>query len=209
MARGPMKRYVRPLAQPDMLKMLLPRTPSLLKGRARRQSTWHMRPSGSLVQCHASTEPAQYESPLYLRKTLEAVCPVELFKVAGVTFEGRQARARCGEGAKQTPTPDPHHCLFIGLPLGLPKVITCYRTWRQDRLSLFSPPSRFFLPDPPPMVPPPLPPQPSAMVLPVIPAPVECCALQDVVKSLFAHQAVMLLRQPWNVSCGSAGRCGG
>ena len=153
MARGPMKRYVRPLAQPDMLKMLLPRTPSLLKGRARRQSTWHMRPSGSLVQCHASTEPAQYESPLYLRKTLEAVCPVELFKVAGVTFEGRQARARCGEGAKQTPTPDPHHCLFIGLPLGLPKVITCYRTWRPDRLSLFSPPSRFFLPDPLSMVP--------------------------------------------------------
>ena len=85
---------VRPLARPDMLKTLLPRTQSLLKGRARRQSSWHMRPSGSLVQCHAGTEPALSDSPLYLRKTLEAVCPVELFKVAGVTFEGRQARAR-------------------------------------------------------------------------------------------------------------------
>ena len=30
--------------------------------------------------------------------------------------------------------------------------------------------------------------------------------LQDVVKSLFAHQAIMLLRQPWNVSVGGGAR---
>ena len=64
-----------------------------------------MRPSGSLVQCHAGTEPPLGESPLYLRKTLEAVCPVELFKVAGVTFEGRQARSR--SQGKLPPTLDP------------------------------------------------------------------------------------------------------
>ena len=34
--------------------------------------------------------------------------------------------------------------------------------------------------------------------------------LQDVVKSLFAHQAIMLLRQPWNVSVGGGeGSLGG
>ena len=41
------------------------------------------------------------EAPLYIRRTLEAMCPVETFKVAGVTFEGRQVSTTDNRGEER------------------------------------------------------------------------------------------------------------